>query len=218
MKVFVFLNGGLSDPRFYRDHYDRNRAGGDAVVCADGGYALAASLGIEPHMIAGDLDSLGGTSPPAHIRVIRHPPDKDYSDFEIALGEAKKLRPERIAVYGALGGRVDHELINLVLLARAELPVVFVEEGAEAHNVIGVLVLEGRKGWTCSLAAFGGSCRGVRTEGLLYPLRGESLAPSSRGLSNLVVEETARVWVKRGKLLAVLIKPSSIRRAYRTRL
>jgi thiamine pyrophosphokinase len=209
MKVFIFLNGGLSDPRFYRDHYTRTRIGGDAVICADGGYALARSLGIEPHLITGDLDSLGEEGPPAHVRVLRHPPEKDYSDFEIALEEAKKMRPEKITVYGALGGRVDHELINLVVLAHSGLPVVFVEEGAEAHNVVGELVLEGRKGWTCSLAAFGGPCRGVRTRGLLYPLRGERLAPSSRGLSNVVAGETAGVRVKRGKLLAVLIKPSS---------
>jgi thiamine pyrophosphokinase len=209
MKIFIFLNGGLSDPRFYRDHYIRTRAEGDAVICADGGYELAKSLGIEPHLVTGDLDSLGEAGPPAHVRVIRHPPEKNYSDFEIALEEAKRMRPERVVVYGALGGRVDHELINLVVLAHAGLPAVFVEEGAEAHNVVGELVLEGRKGWTCSLAAFGAPCRGVRTEGLLYPLRGEQLAPSSRGLSNLVVEETAGVRVKRGTLLAVLIKPSS---------
>ena len=209
MKVFIFLNGGLSDPRFYLGHYNRTRIAGDIVICADGGYALAKSLGIEPHLITGDLDSLGGEGPPAHVKVLRHPPEKDYSDFEIALEEAKKMRPESIAVYGALGGRVDHELINLIVLAHAGLPAVLVEESAEVHNVVGKLVLEGRKGWTCSLAAFSGTCRGVRTEGLLYPLRGEVFAPSSRGLSNLVVGETARVRVKRGRLLAVLIKPSS---------
>ena len=217
MQAFIFLNGGLSDPGFYRDHYGRTRTGGDAVVCADGGYALAASLGIEPDVIAGDLDSLGGGSPPAGVRLVRHPPEKDFSDFEIALEEAKKMRAERIAVYGALGGRVDHELINIVLLAHAGLPVVFVEEGTEAHNVIGELVLEGRQGWTCTLAAMGGACRGVRTEGLLYPLRDERLAPSSRGLSNLIVGETARVRVKRGNLLAVLIKPSPAGPVFRTR-
>jgi thiamine pyrophosphokinase len=217
MQAFIFLNGGISDPGFYRDHFVRNRTEGDAVVCADGGYALAASLGIEPDVIAGDLDSIGGASPPPGVRLVRHPPEKDFSDFEIALQEAKKMRAGRITVYGALGGRADHELINLVLLAHAGLPVDFVEEGTEAHNVNGELVLEGRKGWTCSLAAIGGACRRVRTEGLLYPLRDERLAPSSRGLSNLVVGEIARVRVKRGKLLAVLIKPSSAGTASRTR-
>jgi thiamine pyrophosphokinase len=217
MQAFIFLNGGLSDPVFYRDHYGRNRTEGDVVVCADGGYALAASLGIAPDVIAGDLDSIGGEAPPSGVRLVRHPPEKDFSDFEIALQEAKKMRAGRITVYGALGGRADHELINLVILAHAGLPAVFVEEGTEAHNVIRELVLDGRRGWTCSLAALGGACRGVRTEGLLYPLRDELLEPSSRGLSNLVVGETARVRVQSGRLLAVLIKPSPAGPASRTR-
>ena len=211
MRVFIFLNGGISEPRFYRDHCARTRVEGDAVICADGGYALAKSLGIVPDLITGDLDSLGDEGPPAGLRVLRHPPEKDFSDFEIALREAKKMRPEKATVYGALGGRADHELVNLVVLAHAGLPAVLVEEGVEAHNVVGELVLEGMKGWTCSLAALGGPCRGVRTQGLLYPLRGEALAPSSRGLSNVVTGETAVVRVKRGRLLAVLIKPSSLK-------
>jgi thiamine pyrophosphokinase len=208
MKVFMFLNGGLSDPRFYLEHYTRTRLEGDFIICADGGYEVASRLGITPHLIVGDLDSLGEKELPERVRVLRHPPVKDRSDFEIALAEAKKLRPERITVYGALGGRADHELINLLVLAHAGLPAVFVEQGAEAHNVVGELVLEGKEGWTCSLAAVGGPCRGVQTRGLLYPLRGEMLAPSSRGLSNMVTEESAGILVKKGRLLALLIRPS----------
>ncbi len=46
--------------------------------------------------------------------------------------------------------------------------------------------------------------KGVTTEGLAYPLRGETLeAGSSRGVSNVFVEETARISVERGVLLAI---------------
>ena len=44
----------------------------------------------------------------------------------------------------------------------------------------------------------------VRTDGLAYPLAGESLEPgSSRGVSNVFVSEMARVSVERGVLLAI---------------
>lgn len=170
---------------------------------------MARRLGIDPDLVVGDLDSLGEIGPPERVRVVRHPREKDRSDFEIALGEAEKLRPRLVTVYGALGGRADHEFVNLIVLAHADFPASFVEDGAEAHNVFGELVLAGKKGWTCTLAAAGGTCRGVLTRGLLYPLRGEPLMPSGRGLSNVVVEETAVVRARKGKLLAILIRPPS---------
>jgi len=44
----------------------------------------------------------------------------------------------------------------------------------------------------------------VRTEGLAYPLEGETLQPgSSRGVSNVFVSATARISLERGVLLAV---------------
>ena len=49
-----------------------------------------------------------------------------------------------------------------------------------------------------------GPADGIRTEGLAYPLDGETLEPgSTRGVSNVFVGETAYVSVKRGVLLAV---------------
>jgi thiamine pyrophosphokinase len=209
MKAFIFLNGGMSDPRFYLGHFSRARLEGDVVICADGGYEAAARLGITPDLVVGDLDSLGAGNLPEGVRVLRHPPEKDFSDFEIALGEAKRLRPRLVTVYGALGGRADHELVNLLVLAHAGVPALFAEDGTEALNVPGDLVIEGKKGWTCTLAAAGGPCRGVRTRGLLYPLRGERLTPSGRGLSNVIVEETARIRLRKGSLLVLLVRPSS---------
>ena len=49
-----------------------------------------------------------------------------------------------------------------------------------------------------------GPAVGVTTEGLAYPLHGETLGPgSSRGVSNVFAGETARISVERGVVLAV---------------
>jgi thiamine pyrophosphokinase len=54
----------------------------------------------------------------------------------------------------------------------------------------------------------GEPAEGVTTEGLVYPLRGETLeAGTSRGVSNVFAEATAQVTVERGVLLA--IRPGS---------
>lgn len=48
-----------------------------------------------------------------------HPSEKDETDLEIALNWALIQKPELIKIFGATGGRLDHELGNIQLLYRA---------------------------------------------------------------------------------------------------
>ena len=205
MKTFIFLNGGRSEGSFYKTHYLGAKGDGDIVICADGGFTLARSLGVLPDLVVGDLDSVGSDIPEG-VEVVRYPSEKDFSDFELALDRALLMVPERIFVYGALGGRLDHEVVNLVILAHLSVSASFVEQDVEAHNAAGTLVLEGLGGRLCSLIAIGGPCRVECTEGLRYPLRSEELKPSGRGLSNIITGDRASIRVLRGKLLVIVVK------------
>jgi thiamine pyrophosphokinase len=74
----------------------------------------------------------------------------------------------------------------------------------DADATIGGCPLEGTPGELLSLLPARGAAEGVRTEGLVYPLRGETLeAGSTRGVSNVFAEPTARVTIERGVLLAI---------------
>ena len=108
---------------------------------------------------------------------------------------------------GGAGGRLDHLLGELSLLASdvyagIELDAVL---GRAMVNVVrGERLLVGRAGELISLLALHGPAVGVVTDGLVYPLRGETLAPgSSRGISNVFAAEEARVSLERGVVLAV---------------
>ena len=64
---------------------------------------------------------------------------------------------------------------------------------AHVHVVRGERTLAGEPGELLSLVALNGPAEGVTTEGLAYPLVGETLEPgSSRGVSNVFTAETAR--------------------------
>ena len=239
MRVFLFLRGGYSNKRFYLRHFSKTKSEGDMVVCANGGYTLARSLGIRPDYVVGDLDSLsredlegarmagdGGAkqkSIPGAGRgkksgthtgfgphatqaptVIRFPQDKDFSDFELALKKALELGPEQVFVYGALGGRKDHELINVLVLAHSPTPLVFCEQDVEIYNVTGSLFLRGKKGEVCSLLTFSDSCEIDEMRGFQYLLSHELLLPSSRGLSNRIVEGEASIQKSSGTLVVVV--------------
>ena len=64
--------------------------------------------------------------------------------------------------------------------------------------------LAGEPGSVLSLVALGGTARGIRTEGLRYPLVDEDLeAGTSRGVSNEFVGDRARIELRAGTLLAI---------------
>jgi thiamine pyrophosphokinase len=205
MNVFLFLNAEPSSGLWYKKHFESLRREGDTVLCADGGYRVARQAGIRPDSIIGDLDSMETDTALHGVDIQRFPVDKDYSDFELALQAAERHAPDRIYVYGALGGRIDHELTNILLIAHSRFPVISVEQGSEVYTVKRQLILKDRRGLICSLLAVGGPCRIRDMQGFRYCLHNEELRPSSRGLSNIVTSNKATISLSGVGLIVVLI-------------
>lgn len=184
---------------------------GAAVVAADGGADHALALGLRVDVAVGDFDSISPAGLAAleqsGTRIERHHADKDATDLELALDAALALGPSRIVVVGGVEGRLDHLLGELLLLGAESYAGVEVDAllgAATVHVVHGERTLEGAPGETISLFALHGAAEGVVTDGLAYPLRGETLpAGTSRGTSNVFAGETARIAVERGVLVAV---------------
>ena len=177
---------------------------GARVIAANGGIEVAAQLGLRVEFVIGDLDS---GDAPAGVEIERHSPDKDASDLELALDAALRLGTERMVVVAGMGGRLDHLLSTLLLLARDAYRDVTVDAQlgeAAVHVIRSERVLRGEPGETVSLFAVHGPATGVTTERLRYPLDDETLEPgSSRGLSNVFDAPEAGVRVRDGVLLAV---------------
>jgi thiamine pyrophosphokinase len=181
---------------------------GASVIAADAGADYAFALGLEVGFAIGDFDSVTpATLASLGDRAERHPVEKDATDLELALRAALTLEPRRILVVGGIEGRLDHLLGELLILGADELGDVEVDAvlgEARIHVVRGERSLVGREGELISLFALHGPAEGIVTEGLRYPLRGDTLLPgSSRGISNTFAAPAARISVERGLLLAV---------------
>jgi thiamine pyrophosphokinase len=184
---------------------------GALVVTADGGAERALAAGLAIDLAIGDFDSLASETlaalEHAGVRIERYPTAKDKTDLELALDAALEAGARRVVVVGGSAGRLDHLLGGLLLLATdayaaAEMDALI--GLASVHVVRGERTLAGTLGETISLLAVGGPARGVRTTGLRYPLRGETLeAGTSRGISNVFVAPEARISLVEGILLAV---------------
>ena len=184
----------------------------DLVVAADGGANWIDRLGIRPDLVVGDLDSIDpdllARLQAAGVTIERHPTEKDATDGELALAAAIRAGASAITIVGALGGRTDHALTNLFLLAnpaldgieadvrRGSTTVRLVRPGAAVEGL-------GQPGDLVSLVPVP-EAHGVRTSGLRYPLTDEDLAAgSSRGASNVVMAGPYAVRVQSGALFVI---------------
>ncbi len=206
MRVVIFANGDLGDPVSTARLWIRDE---DCIVAADGGTHHVLRAGLHPHHVIGDLDSL---SPTLRTELERagtqfhiSPPQKDETDLELALKWAASLDGvQEILVLGALGGRPDQALANLLLLALPELAPyrVRVIDGAWTIQTIRAgarCEIAGTPGDRVSLIPLGGPAEGVTTTGLAYPLHNEPLHfGPARGVSNTLIDPRATVSVARG--------------------
>jgi thiamine pyrophosphokinase len=188
-------------------------AAADTVIAADGGAFALERWGIAPRLVVGDLDSLGheraGALGRQGAEVIPFPPEKAESDLELAMRYALESGADDIVILGAFGGRLDHELANVLLLADPRY------KGAPLRAVRGpteVRVLHGGErrsidapvGSIVTLLPIAGDATGITTVGLRYALSGEPLNfGRSRGLSNLVASSPASVSLDEGVLLVI---------------
>lgn len=181
------------------------------VIAADSGVDRARAHGVRIDLAVGDFDSVTAAglldAEREGTRIVRHPTAKAETDLELALIEAMATGPERILVVAIDGGRPDHLLANVALLADRRFAGVTIDaflDGGELSVIHDKRALTGTVGALLSLLPYGGDAEGVYASGLHYPLGGETLsAGSPRGVSNLFAASVAEVSVTRGTLLAI---------------
>lgn len=206
-RLIIFANGILPDLESARQLIQP----GDSLYAADGGTRHALALGLLPSVVIGDLDSLtlddrqrleaGGA------RIQQYPRDKDKTDLELALEAAIQTGQDEIRIVGGLGGRLDQTLGNLSLVSDPRLSehdIRFDDGVEEAFFTRSRCEIRGRPAEVVSLIPWGAEVTGVYTEGLRWPLHGETLSPhKTRGISNELLGDTASVIVGAGLLLIV---------------
>jgi thiamine pyrophosphokinase len=190
------------------------------VIAVDGGGALCAEAGITPDVVVGDFDSIDSATLDRLARggseVISFPADKDQTDLELALTEARTRGATAVTVTAATGLRLDHTLASLAALAgAADLRPEVMEPTLSAW----VLHPSGRRqlsvqgrGGTLSLAAWGATCI-VSASGLKWLLEAHTLSPESAlGVSNVITSDSADLVVHEGTLLVIAPQmPSGVR-------
>ncbi len=204
MRFLIMTNGEYGDLNWYQGRAGRF----SRVYCVDGGSRRAKQLGVVPDRVVGDMDSI--TEADRHYmekngaRFSMFPPEKDFTDTQLALDLAVKEGAGEIVVWGGTGSRLDHTLSNLcssVALVRRGVGVLFESPDVDVYLVRDRLSLPGRPGDTVSLIVMGDRATGVTLRGFRYPLDGVVLEGSWQwAVSNVVTGATPAVRVATGVL------------------
>lgn len=223
MRTIIVANGELRPVA--REAARAAIRAGDRLIAADGGAHHCRAMGLTPHVVVGDFDSLSPADVAAleagGARLVRHPSRKDETDLELAVRLAIAEGADDILILGALGGRWDQTLANLLFSAlfHSSLPSSSSKEGSGAgarlrlvdgaqqiYLIRGKGEIAGQAGDTVSLISIGGDALGVTTTGLEYPLA-DGMLPfgATLGVSNRLTTQSATVTVREGLVLCVVI-------------
>lgn len=204
MNAVLVANGELAANERLRELWRE----ADLRLAADGGAGNARrELGLPPQVVIGDLDSLDqetrGWLKENGAEFFEYPPAKDQTDLELALDLASERGAAQVTIVGALGGRIDHFIANVLLLTRTR-QVIIADAVSEMWTAAERATIDGTPGDTVSLMPLDERVEGIITQNLAYPLRNETLARgSTRGISNRLTAPRAEVRWTSGLLLVV---------------
>jgi thiamine pyrophosphokinase len=211
LTTVIVANGDIHDRPTARRWLEK----ADRIVAADGGCRHCLSLGFPPDLLIGDLDSVTDADLAAlqstGTTIQRHPRRKDATDLELALHAATEIGDPQVIILGAVGGRWDQSLANFLILTHPHFSALSLHliEGRQQAQLVRAgqpIHLQGEPGDIVSLIPLAGDAVDVATEGLEYPLQGETLSyATTRGVSNVLVGNSANVALKEGFLLVIHI-------------
>ena len=177
----------------------------DFIIAADGGLAHVQKLGITPHGILGDFDSLGYI--PQNSTVF--PVEKDDTDAMLAVRKGLELGFREFYLYGSLDGpRLDHTVANFQTLQY------LADRGAVGYLIgkdyIVTVVKDGKLRFPAactgifSVFCMGADAEGVTIRGGKYEVENVRLtAGFPLGVSNHFTGNEVTVSVEKGSLLVL---------------
>ena len=175
------------------------------IIAADKGLQHAMLVGIQPHIVLGDFDSLDYVPAGAQI----FPVEKDDTDAMLAVRAGLEMGCDEFILYGALDGdRVDHTVANFQLLAY------LADRGArgtllglkQCATVIknGKTAFPGEYGGIFSVFCLGADAEGVSIQGGQYEVEQVCLTSGfPLGVSNHFIGKDVEISVENGRLLII---------------
>ncbi|MCK9471092.1 MAG: thiamine diphosphokinase [Bacilli bacterium] len=188
-----------------RDHFSKlyRPSEDEMLVGVDGGIYEIVKMDKKVDLAVGDFDSCNIEDVVMHCNKIRvFPKDKDFGDLELAIMEVKDLEFEKIEIYNATGGRLDHYQATINVLCKyPELNIEIINERNRIRVIDQNIRLEKRDYKYVSLFAIDEGAR-VSLTNFKYELNNYLLNKlENLGLSNEIVADYGEIEVNGKRIL-----------------
>lgn len=181
----------------------------DFAVYCDCGLRHMENLGLPASLIVGDFDS--HVNPELDVETIVLPREKDDTDTVFAVKEALKRGYDDFLLIGVVGGRLDHSLGNVSVLAMLDSlgkTAKIVDDYSEME-IAGAQTkyIDGSFSYFSLLNVFG-EASGIYERNAKFPLENAEITCEYQyGISNEVLSgKTAEVTVTNGRMLLIKIR------------
>ena len=211
MQAVVALAGEIHDSPLVRSALNAAAL----IVAADSGANRLRQLGVLPHFVIGDLDSLQGDDlfhlKSVGVEIEPHPDPEQRTDGEVAIEYAIKRGATSIIIVGLFGGpRYDHAVANLYLLTHPGLRQVptWTVDGWTALTIlngdgISQAHFHGEIGDYVTITAVSETVEGITTVGLKWPLSNATFTRGlNQGTSNELINDRAMIQITSGTAFA----------------
>lgn len=209
MKAVILGNGTYGDLNYYKDYIYKYNP--DIIICADGGLKTALKVGIIPHVLLGDFDSVEKEQYEyikEKAKIVTYEKRKDFTDVSLCLKYAAENGYNDIVLFGVLGTRFDHSLVNVYLLkyafdnfSKARI----INEYNEIFLINNYIRLSGVKNKTISVLPYSDVIDGIYLKGFSYPLYNAVMYKENPyGVSNYADNDTVEIKINSGTALIVI--------------
>ncbi|MCK9536207.1 MAG: thiamine diphosphokinase [Bacilli bacterium] len=175
------------------------------LVGVDGGIYNIVEKGLKVDLAVGDFDSCNIEEVIIHCSKVKfYPEKKDLSDLELAVQEVLPMKSDKIEIYNATGGRIDHFIAALnVIISYSDYNIEMFDERNHICIIRENTIFKKSKYKYCSFFAIENDTI-ISLSGFKYQLNKYHLHPfDNRCLSNEIVQEEAQVTLNGKRLLVI---------------
>lgn len=215
MKKCIIFTGGVP---ITPSGFEVTQFNNSYIVAADSGcnqIELLNKNGIKiiPDLLLGDMDSFDKSlaiQKYSNTEFMNFPPEKDYTDTQLAYEIAKERGFNNITIVGGTGNRADHFLANLSLFRKSRKDSIELSQH-DGKNIIRycgsekILLKADKRYKYFSIIPDGSNLFGVSVSGAKYPLNDAEIDeyfPIT--VSNEITENICEITVTKGNFFLIL--------------
>ena len=207
MKALIVAGGNKPSEKLLNSYINNV----ELIIGADRGSEYLYDYGIVPHVILGDFDSINKEKlkiiENRKVEVIKFPPEKDYTDTEIAIMEALKRGADTIYLLGGIGTRADHTLGNIGLLLTTKkkgASLIIIDDHNKMYLSKNNMRLNGKYGQNISFHALSDIVKGFEIRGAKYNLESYDMhLLDPRAICNEFIDTPIEIRYDSGELLII---------------